>query len=145
MLESCYQNAISDRVALCPSSSRLASVHVPIHVHVLPLVPAAGCCNAKACAPISAVIPTFPSAGSKEETLWTMISGLKKCSDLFNCAALKKRSLSPAMVVIHLSALHPSHGGIMTGALIWLQEKLKIGLGLTPTTDHSRAMKGLLI
>lgn len=33
----------------------------------------------------------------------------------------------------------------MTEALIWLQEKLKIGLGLTPTTDRSHAMKGLLI
>lgn len=48
-------------------------------------------------------------------------------------------------MVIHLSALRPSNAGIMTRALIWLQEKLKIGLGLTRTADHSHALKGLLI
>lgn len=107
--------------------------------------------------------PLLPSVGSflhshglgaRRKSSRQCFSGLKKCSDLLNSAALKKRSLSPgsgrepqggAVVVIHLSALHPSHGGIMTAALIWLQEKLKIGLGLTPTTDCSRAMKGLLI
>lgn len=66
MLDSCHQNAISDRAALCPSSSRL-SVRVPIPV--LPLVPAVGCCKGKACVPISVVIPPSPSAECEEEKL----------------------------------------------------------------------------
>lgn len=116
-------------------------------------------CLLQVAAKVRPVLPSVWSflhshrSGARRKSSRQYCSGLKKCSDLLNCAALKKISLSPgcgrepqgALVVIHLSALHPSHGGIMTGALIWLQEKLKIGLGLTPTTDCSRAMKGLLI
>ena len=44
--------------------------------------------------------------------------------------------------MVQLPALHPSNVGIGVGAFIWLQEQLKMELGLTHAAEPSHALRG---